>query len=100
MGTARRSLHVAVGVALIGSIGYCAYGYVSAEQRVRGLCAQIKPGMSISELRGFESEHGLRAPAQDSGMAFLVERRTFGRFGCQVTLERGVVRASEYNFAD
>jgi len=100
MGKVCRSLNHVVGLAVIGSIGYCAYGYGSAEQRVRGLCAQIKPGMSISELGGFASEHGLRAPPQDSGIAFLVERRTFGRFGCQITLERGVVRESRYNFAD
>lgn len=96
----RRKLNLAVGLALIGSIGYCAYGYGSAETRVRHACAEIKPGMSVSELRSFAAEHGLRPPTRDSGVSFLVEGRTFGRFGCKVTLEGGVVHASEYNFAD
>ncbi len=37
---------------------------------------------------------------QDSGVHTLVERRTFGRYGCQVTLESGLVIHSELEFAD
>jgi len=100
MGKVLRTVYFVAGLALIGSIGYCAYGYGSAETRIRGLCAQFKQGMPISELRNFAMEHGLRPPTSDSGVSFLVEGRTFGRFGCKVTLEGGVVRTSEYHFAD
>ena len=37
---------------------------------------------------------------QDSGVHTFVERRTFGRYGCQVTLESGLVIHSELEFAD
>jgi hypothetical protein len=67
---------------------------------MRAACAEIKPGVSVAELRKFAAERGLRPPRRDSGVNFLVETRTFGRYGCKVTIENGVVRASEYNFAD
>lgn len=100
MAKVRRLLNISVGLALIGSVAYCVYGYGTAETRVQAVCAEIKPGMSIPELRRFAKEHGLSLPTLDSGVTFLVESRTFGRYGCEVTLESGAVRTSKYNFAD
>jgi hypothetical protein len=93
-------LSIALGLGLIGSIGYCAHGYGTAETRIRAVCDRIKPGMSWSELRTFATEQSLKAPTRETGVNYLVEWRTFGRYGCKVTLQNGVVRASEYNFAD
>jgi hypothetical protein len=86
--------------ALVGYIAYVAYGYGTAESRVRGMCAEIKPGMAVAQLRRFAEARGLSAPSRESGATLLAEKRTFGRFGCKVTLQDGVVRASEYGFAD
>jgi len=71
-----------------------------AEQRVRALCAEISPGMSIDSLRSFAASHGMKYPSQRSGVNYLVESRTFGRYGCRVDTENGVVKRSAFSFAD
>lgn len=86
-------------LALIGGVTFCTYNFASAEKRVRGLCAQIQPGMSLQELQAFASNHGL-VPQPHEGLSYIVEARTNGRWGCKVIIEQGVVKASEYNFAD
>ena len=92
-------LKIIVGCAIVGGIGYWVYIYASAEGRVRELCGQIRPGMKVSELRGFAEQHGMRKPTKDSGVDFVVEKKTFGRFGCTVTLGGGVVQSARYGFA-
>lgn len=56
--------------------------------------------MSFAELQAFALQHGLRSPRRESGVNYLVETRTFGRYGCEVLLERGVVKESQYIFTD
>jgi hypothetical protein len=99
MSTARRIVYLALGVPLIGGVGYCTYGFATAEGRVRQLCADISPGLPLATLRSFTSEHGLRSPP-NSGVSYLMEQRSFGRYGCRVTIENGVVKDSVYSFAD
>jgi len=85
---------------LVGMVSYCSYGYMSAEGRLRGLCAEIKPGMSLADLQAFSLQHGLRSPTNKAGINYLVETRTFGRYGCAVLIEGGIVKESKYNYAD
>ncbi len=75
MQTPRQAANTVIGILILGSLAYCGYGYATAEQRVRALCAEISPGMSI-------------------------ESRTFGRYGCRVDTENGVVKRSAFSFAD
>ncbi|WP_218110638.1 hypothetical protein [Ostreibacterium oceani] len=56
--------------------------------------------MSVDILRSFADEHGLRPPHAETGSTLLVESKTFGRWGCHVVLENGVVKTAEYNFMD
>ena len=96
----RSALNVVAGGVILGGIAYIAYIFLSAENRVREACTEVKPGMTLAALRTFAEQHGMRKPTRDTGVDFLVETKTFGRFGCKVTLESGVVRKAEYNFAD
>lgn len=98
--TKRRALAFILGGIVLSSAVYSAYIFLSAESRVRTVCAQIKPGTSLASLRAFAEQHGMRKPTRDNGVDFVVERKSFGRFGCMVTMEGGVVRKAEYTFAD
>jgi len=99
MGSIRRVVSLSMGLGLVGGISYCSYNFASAEGRVRELCSQIQPGMSVAQLREFASTHGLDPKPRESGASYIVESKTFGRFGCKVLLEGGVVKLAEYNFA-
>jgi hypothetical protein len=100
MPTSRQATNTAVGILILGSLAYCGYGYATAEQRVRALCAEISPEMSVDSLRSFAASHGLKHPSQDSGVNYLVESRTFGRYGCRVDVENGVVKQSAFSTTD
>ena len=85
----------------MGGIAYFVYVFATAEARIKEVCRQIKPGMSISHLRAFGVEHGLTPqPRNESGVNYMVEGKTYGRFGCEVAIEAGVVKHAEYSFAD
>lgn len=84
----------------IGGAAYYIYGFATAERRIKEVCSQIKPGMSMSQLQTFGVEHGLMRAHNKSGINYLMESRTYGRYGCKVVLEAGVVKDAEYNFAD
>lgn len=89
-----------MGLVIVG-IGYCTSNFIGAEARVRAVCEQIKPGMPIAELQAFGLEHGLGGlPFPQSGINFMVEKKTAGRFGCKVVLEAGVVKEVTYHFSD
>jgi hypothetical protein len=101
MPTPRQAANTAVGILILGSLAYCGYGYATAEQRISALCAEISPGMSIDSLRSFAASHGMNYPIpHDSGVNYLVESRTFGRYGCRVDTENGVVKRSAFSTAD
>jgi hypothetical protein len=56
--------------------------------------------MSIDSLRSVAASHGMTYPSHDSGVNYLVESRTFGRYGCRVDTENGVVKRSAFSTAD
>jgi hypothetical protein len=91
-----------IGVLLATSITYCTYGFATAEGIIKKLCSQINSGMPISELRAFSDENGLMLPrsVRNTGIAFINETRTFGRFDCMIILETGRVKNVKYNFLD
>ncbi|NQD35618.1 hypothetical protein HPT27_01200 [Permianibacter sp. IMCC34836] len=97
----RKVVSIVFVVFAVSSISYCAYSYGTAETRVKELCGEIKPGMSISELRAFGLAKGLGPePHNESGVNFMVERKTYGRYGCKIVIESGVVKGAQYDFAD
>lgn len=56
--------------------------------------------MSVAELREYADEQGLGPPPKESGVSFLVEGKTFGRWGCEVVTEAGYVKHVKYIFHD
>ena len=87
---------------MLGSLlAYAAYfiaGFATAEARVHSLCASIKQGMSLTELNTFADQHGMSPKVPGDGIRSLGEFRTYGRYGCRVDVERGVVVASDYEY--
>ena len=52
-------------------------------------------------LTGFAQAHGMHPLPHESGVNYMVETRTFGRWGCRVELKDGVVTApAVYSFSD
>jgi hypothetical protein len=96
----RKTVTLLVSFVLLGGMGYCSYNYLSAEDRIRAVCAKIQPGMKFAQLHAFAEQHGLKKPRSETGPNFLVEAKTFGRYGCTVVMEAGAVKSVEYSFAD
>ena len=98
--TPRQTITTVFGGLILGSLTYFGYGYATAERRVRALCAEISPNMTVESLQTFAASHGLKNPPLQSGRNYLVESRTFGRYGCLVEIESGLVKRSAFSFAD
>jgi len=81
-------------------IGYGFYAFGGAQARMKELCREITPGMQFSELKRLSLKRGVTAPTSTTGINYLVERKSFGRWGCVVIMDNGLVKSSEYNFAD
>ena len=97
--TPRQAINSAAGLAFLCGLAYCTHGYLTAESRIKAVCAAIPAGATQEFLTQFASSHGLSAPS-GRDPDFLVETRTFGRYGCEVHLENGVVTRAEYSLED
>jgi len=95
-----KGLLLVFGVPLLFGMAYFSYALATGEQRVREVCEQIKPGVTLVQLKEFAEYHGLTAPSKDSGVTYLGESRTYGRFTCKLVLDAGIVQSSEYSRAD
>ena len=100
MKTLRRLVLLGFGIAAVG-MSYFVYNLMTAEGRVRAVCESIKPGMNVAQLREIAQANGLtplRFP--ESGVSYAVEKKTYGRYGCKLTLDAGVVKQAAFHFAD
>ena len=93
----RRAVTMFGSLLFLAAVSYFAMGFVSAGSRVHALCGSIAPGMQARDVALFAKSHGLGPPPASTGISFLVEKRTFGRYGCRVTMENGVVLTSDYD---
>jgi hypothetical protein len=100
MSPVAKGLLFVFGVPALFGISYFYYAMSTGEKRMKEVCGQIKPGMSLAQVKAHAEEHGLKAPGRDSGITYLAETKTYGRFACKVVLEAGIVKSSEYNYAD
>ncbi len=96
----RRILIIFSALLLASVIGYGLYAFGGAEKRMQQLCTEITPGLQFSALKELSLKRDVNAPYAESGTNYLVERKSFGRWGCKVVLENGVVKSSEFTFAD
>ena len=95
-----KGLAFVFGVPVLFGIAYFYSALSTGAKRMTEVCGQIKPGMSLAQLKAHAAEHGLTAPGKASGVTYLAESRTYGQFACKVVLDAGVVKSSEYNHAD
>ncbi|MBK9625062.1 MAG: hypothetical protein IPO38_11235 [Rhodocyclaceae bacterium] len=96
----RRYLLISLGIPLLG-MAYCTSNFLTAESRVRTACERITPGMSRADLAQYARTHGLApTPTIETGTSWMVETKTYGRYGCKVLLEAGLVKQADYHFAD
>ena len=100
MNPVAKGLLFVFGVPVLFGISYFYYALSTGEKRMTQVCAQIQPGMNLAQVKGLAEEHGLKAPSRDSGVTYLPETKTYGRFACKVVLDAGIVKSSEYNYAD
>ena len=95
-----RTALIATGLLLATGLSYCTWNFATAEGRVRALCSSIQPGMPVQQLRDFARAHGLGPAPGATGVNYIVESKSFGRYGCKVLLENGAVKSAEYHFLD
>jgi hypothetical protein len=93
-----QAINVIVGLALLSGLAYCSYSYLTAASRVRATCAAIPLGANPTQLLQFASAHGLTRPAGDytNAVHTFTEIRSFGRFGCRVSIRNSVVASVDY----
>lgn len=93
----RNMINLVGGLLMIGLVSSYFFSFSTADGRVRKLCGKVQPGMTIAELNRYAEGVGLGPPARTSGTSFLVERKTFGRYGCKVEAANGVVRTVTFD---
>jgi len=98
--TLRATVNLVAGTILIGAVVYITIVYATAEDRVYGLCSKMTVGMTVADLNAYARSVGLGPPASSNGTSYVVEHKTFGRYGCKVEAAGGNVQAVTYNYAD
>jgi hypothetical protein len=93
-------LNLVGGLVLLGILLYFLSNFAAADHRVRDLCSKITVGMTIGDLNKYVERVGLAPPASFSGTSFVVEKKTFGRYGCRIEASDGVVRSSKYDVSN
>jgi hypothetical protein len=82
---------------LLGALGWYVVSFATADGRVRRLCAEIRPGVSVVALNRYADGVGLGPPARLVGTSFMVERKTFARYGCEIEAVDGTVQAIQFD---
>ena len=85
---------------LLAALGYYVSLFVTADTRVHKLCDTITAGMSVQEVASLARDAGLGPAPKPAGVSFLVEKKTFGRYGCRVETADGIVRTSKYDLSN
>lgn len=95
-----KGLGALFGLPIILAIIFFSYFNLTGEDRMRAICKQVKPGMTVAQLNQFVLDNRLNDSGADKRVSFLGDPRSYGRHTCKVTMEAGAVKAAEYNFAD
>jgi hypothetical protein len=96
----RKTLNTIFGLCFLAVIGWLVFIYATAEARVSEVCSRIDEGMPVQEANKLIADNGLRPPLKSSGISQIAEGKTFGRYGCKVVALDGIVKSSDYAFAD
>jgi hypothetical protein len=93
----KRLLNAVVGLAFLGGLGFCTYKYATVEDRVKAACAEIFPGMTLSQVRVVASSTGLTASNVADNVSYVVAPETLGAdFECRLSWNQGVVESTRY----
>ncbi len=95
-----KGLGLLIGAPIILTIIFFTYFNATGEDRMRSVCKQVTPGMTVAQLNVFIGEWKLAGTVPESGVALLGQPKSYGRHTCKVTVTAGAVTAAEYNFAD
>lgn len=90
---------------LVVGIGFFYHSLISAGERMETFCGQLVPGMASKSVIEAARGQGIKYYASDTwtgdkSLILLVDTRSFVRHACDVELENGVVRNTEFRFAD
>ena len=89
-----------VGILLLSYIliygGYFYYNLYSGPTRMGKLCGQLQAGLTWTDVKRFGAENDFLVPTQqaENWMTRIAEGRTMGRFGCEISLEGGLVKGA------
>ncbi len=92
-----------IGLVLLAYFAYFYYSLATGKERMTEVCGQMKPGMTVDQLIKLAEDHGLGprgSLSAETKLAYLAERRSYGRHACRVEMKDGVVTSATYNFAD
>lgn len=95
-----KGLGALFGLPIVLAIIFFTYFNLTGEDRMRAICSQVKPGMTGAQLKQFVLDNRLNNSGAVAGTSFLADSRSYGRHTCRVTMDAGVVKEAEYNFAD
>ena len=93
----RAAMNVVAGLVLLGIGAYYVTNFATANSRVKRECTKINAGMSVADLNAYAASMGLGPPARANGTSFVVESKTFGRYGCRVEAADGVVKSAKFD---
>lgn len=91
IGEFRKLLNVTGGILVLAGLSYCSYTFVGAEVRAPSFCNQIKSGMAVEQLRQVALLDGIAPAPKESGTSFIVETKTYGRYGSKVITKGGYI---------
>ena len=95
-----KGLGLLIGAPIILAAIFFTYFNATGEDRMRSVCKQVTPGMTVAKLNVFIEDWKLAGTVPESGVVLLGQPNSYGRHTCKVTLAAGAVIAAEYNFAD
>lgn len=95
-----KGLGLLIGAPIILTAIFVTYFNATGEDRMKSVCKQVTPGMTVARLNGFIDEWKLNGTVPESGVALLGQPKSYGRHTCKVTMAAGVVATATYNFAD
>ncbi len=94
-----KGLVLLFGIPVVMGVGFFYYFSATGEERMRAVCSEVAPGMTIAQLVSFARERNFRLPSNE-GVTFLAESRSYGRHSCRIVLQAGVVQSAAYSYAD
>lgn len=88
---------------LFAGMALVVYGLAGADHRVKALCEAIRPGTSYEAAIAYGKENGFLVPKDmpaNRTLLLLAEKRSMGRYGCNIEMAGGVVESVKVYYLD